>query len=52
LGVHRNTVRYRLGNIERMTRLAVTTDEDDYLTAQLAVHVLRLHGLVPSGPQD
>ena len=47
LGVHPNTVRYRLANIEKKTRLAVTTDEDDYLTAQLAAQVLRLHGLIP-----
>lgn len=48
LGVHPNTVRYRLGNVEKKTRLAVTTDEEDYLTAQLAAHVLRLHGLIPA----
>jgi hypothetical protein len=29
--------------------LSITTDEDDYMTAQLAAHVLRLHGLIPSG---
>lgn len=48
LGVHPNTVRYRLGNVEKKTRLSVTTDEEDYLTAQLAAHVLRLHGLIPA----
>lgn len=50
LGVHPNTVRYRLGNVEKKTRLSVTTDEEDYLTAQLAAHVLRLHGLIPANP--
>lgn len=44
LGVHPNTVRYRLGNIERLTGLHVTTDDNDYLTAQIAMTVLRLRG--------
>ncbi|MGD9525176.1 MAG: GAF domain-containing protein [Pseudonocardia sp.] len=52
LGVHPNTVRYRLTNIEKKTGLSVTTDEDDYLTAQLAVHVLRLHGLMPAAVSE
>jgi sugar diacid utilization regulator len=47
LGVHPNTVRYRLGSIERLTGLAVTTDDDAYLTAQMAVLVLRLSGRLP-----
>jgi sugar diacid utilization regulator len=42
LGVHPNTVRYRLGGIERLTGLAVTTDDSDYLTAQTAMTVVRL----------
>lgn len=52
LGVHPNTIRYRLANIERRTRLAVTTDDDDYLTVQLAVQVLRLHGELPVAAGD
>ena len=47
LGVHPNTVRYRLTNIERMTRLAVTTDDDAYLAGQMALLVLRLSGRLP-----
>lgn len=47
LGVHPNTVRYRLGSIEKLTGLAVTTDDDAYLTAQMAVLVLRLSGRLP-----
>jgi sugar diacid utilization regulator len=42
LRVHPNTVRYRLGSIERLTGLAVTTDDNDYLTAQTAMTVVRL----------
>jgi sugar diacid utilization regulator len=50
LAVHPNTVRYRLAAIERRTGLAVTTEDDAYQTAQLAVHVLRMHGLMPAPP--
>lgn len=44
LGVHPNTVRYRLAGVERLTRLAVTTDDDDYMAAQMAVTIVRLSG--------
>ncbi|HVV09302.1 helix-turn-helix domain-containing protein [Amycolatopsis sp.] len=44
LGVHPNTVRYRLGNIERLTGLQITTNDSDYLTAELAMAVVRLRG--------
>ncbi|MBA3742808.1 GAF domain-containing protein [Sporichthya sp.] len=50
LHVHPNTVRYRLANIEKLTGLAVTTDDDAYLTAQMAVLVLRLSGRLPLVP--
>lgn len=50
LGVHPNTVRYRLTNIEKKTGLSVTTDADDYLTAQLAALTMRLHGLISASP--
>jgi sugar diacid utilization regulator len=50
LGVHPNTVRYRLNNIERIARLAVTTDDDAYLAAQMALLVLRLSGRLPLVP--
>lgn len=50
LAVHPNTVRYRLANVERITGLAVTTDDDAYLTAQMALLVLRLSGRLPLVP--
>ncbi len=50
LGVHPNTVRYRLASVERLTGLAVTTDDDAYLTAQMALLVLRLSGRLPLVP--
>jgi DNA-binding PucR family transcriptional regulator len=50
LDVHPNTVRYRLANIERITGLAVTTDDHAYLTAQMALLVLRLSGRLPLVP--
>lgn len=42
LGVHPNTVRYRLSSVERLTDLAVSTDDVDYMTAELAMTVVRL----------
>ncbi len=50
LGVHPNTIRYRAANIERLTGLAVTTDDDAHLTAQLALLILRLDGRLPLIP--
>ncbi|CAN5648741.1 helix-turn-helix domain-containing protein [soil metagenome] len=47
LTVHPNTVRYRLASVERVTQLMVTTDDADYMTAQLAMTVIRLAGLLP-----
>ncbi len=47
LGVHENTVRYRLARIEQMTGLAVSVDSDAQLTVQLALLVLRLQGRLP-----
>jgi sugar diacid utilization regulator len=47
LGVHSNTVRYRLTNVEKVTGLAVCTDDDAYLAAQMALLVLRLSGRLP-----
>jgi sugar diacid utilization regulator len=46
LGVHPNTVRYRLTNIERVARLSITTDDNDYMMAQIAMTVIRLNGMV------
>ncbi|PPJ25692.1 CdaR family transcriptional regulator [Nocardia nova] len=47
LGVHPNTVRYRLGSVERLTGLAVTTDDRDYMTAQMAMTIVRLGRPLP-----
>jgi sugar diacid utilization regulator len=47
LGVHENTIRYRLARIEDATALAVATSSDDQLSAQLALLVLRLDGALP-----
>ncbi|MDX6713623.1 MAG: hypothetical protein QOH30_181 [Baekduia sp.] len=44
LDVHENTVRYRLGRIEELTGLAVGSDSDDQLTAQLALLIVRIQG--------
>jgi DNA-binding PucR family transcriptional regulator len=44
LHVHENTVRYRLGRIEELTGLAVGSNSDDQLTAQLALLILRIQG--------
>jgi DNA-binding PucR family transcriptional regulator len=54
LGVHPNTVRYRLTGIERLTGLSVTTDDSDYLTAQIAMTVVRLaaSATITSGSAD
>jgi DNA-binding PucR family transcriptional regulator len=48
LGVHENTIRYRLARIEDVTALAVATSSDDQLSAQLALLVLRLDGALPA----
>jgi sugar diacid utilization regulator len=45
LNVHENTVRYRLARVEGLTGLAVATDTDSQLTAQMALLILRLRGL-------
>lgn len=47
LKVHENTIRYRLSRVEQVTGLAVATDADDQLAAQLSLLVLRLEGRLP-----
>jgi DNA-binding PucR family transcriptional regulator len=47
LGIHKNTVRYRLARIEEATGLIVRTDARDQLTAELALLVLQLRGECP-----
>ena len=42
LGVHENTIRYRLARIQQLTGLAVGSDSSDELTAHLALLVLRV----------
>jgi len=44
LGIHENTVRYRLGKIAELTGLDVATNADDQLTAQLVLLVFKLRG--------
>lgn len=44
LGVHENTVRYRLSKVQEMTGLNVLSDTDAQVRASLAVQVLRVSG--------
>ena len=46
LGVHENTIRYRLTRIEELTGLAITHNPDAQLGARLALLVLTLQGKV------
>jgi DNA-binding PucR family transcriptional regulator len=48
LGVHENTVRYRLARIAELSALDVATNVDDQLAGQLATLILRLEGLLPA----
>jgi len=47
LGVHANTIRYRTARIEQLTGLDVATDAHAQLTAQLALLILRMNGVLP-----
>lgn len=47
IGVHENTVRYRLARIEELTGLNVASDSADQMTAQFAVLLLQLTGRCP-----
>src|SRR5690606_27959053 len=47
LGVHENTIRYRLARIAEITGLEVAGDADDQLAGHIAVLVLRLEGRLP-----
>jgi sugar diacid utilization regulator len=49
LGVHENTIRYRLSRIEELTGLAVMHDPDAQLRARLSLLVLLLQGRLPVG---
>jgi sugar diacid utilization regulator/GAF domain-containing protein len=48
LGVHENTIRYRLGRIQELTGLDVASSSDDQLTAQTALLILRIQGRIPA----
>jgi GAF domain-containing protein len=49
LGVHENTIRYRLSRVEQITGLAITHDPDAQMQARLALLVLMLQGRVRGG---
>jgi GAF domain-containing protein len=44
LGVHENTIRYRLGRVLELTGLDVGTDSGAQLTVQVALLILRIQG--------
>lgn len=48
IGVHENTIRYRLARIAELTGLDVATNADHQLAGQLATLVLRLEGRLPA----
>jgi GAF domain-containing protein len=52
LGIHENTVRYRLSKVAKLTGLDVLSSPDDELTAQIAVTVLRVQGRLPRPTQE
>jgi sugar diacid utilization regulator len=52
LGVHENTIRYRLARVRELTGLDIAANPDDQLSAQLAVLILRLQGHWSEAPED
>jgi sugar diacid utilization regulator len=48
LGVHENTIRYRLSRVLDLTGLDVTSDADAQLTVQVALSVLHIQGRLPT----
>lgn len=48
LGVHENTIRYRLARIAELSALDLATNVDDQLASQLATLILRLEGILPA----
>ncbi len=50
--MHPNTVRYRLSTIEELTDLAVVSDDTDYMTAQMAMAVLRMNAIAVTPKPD
>ena len=49
LGVHENTIRYRLSRIEELTGLCVMHDPDAQLGARLSLLVLMIQGCLVTG---
>lgn len=47
LGLHDNTIRYRLARIEELLGLPITSDGEAQLSAQMALVLLRLRGEAP-----
>jgi GAF domain-containing protein len=52
LGVHENTIRYRLARIEELTGLSVTHDPDAQLGARLSLLVLMIQGTLGAGVDE
>ena len=50
LGVHENTIRYRLARVAEITGLNLAANPDHQLSGQLAVLILRLQGQIIDGP--
>jgi sugar diacid utilization regulator/GAF domain-containing protein len=48
LGVHENTIRYRLARVAELTGLSVASDSADQMTTQLALVILQLEGRLPT----
>ena len=48
LGVHENTIRYRLGRVLELTGLDVATDSGAQLTVQVALLILKIQGRLPA----
>lgn len=47
LGVHENTIRYRLGRVATLTGLDVGANSDAQLTVQIALLILKIQGRLP-----
>ena len=48
LGLHENTIRYRLARVLDLTGLDVTSDTDAQLTVQVALSILHIQGRLPA----
>ncbi|MEA2168247.1 MAG: hypothetical protein QOF76_1547 [Solirubrobacteraceae bacterium] len=52
LGVHENTIRYRLGRIEALSGMGVVHDPDAQLRTQLSLLVLEMQGRLPAAVES